>query len=113
MHEYDKSSKWLIQHHGDSILRMAGIVGIETWRPLQAEVVQPRQLPDGVIEALLQGQLEPSLFVHELATYPESRIAEQVLRDMTLVYYPGTEEAHTNPTRQRGECLRALAGASG
>ena len=65
---------------------MAGIVGIETWRPLQAEVVQPRQLPDGLIEALLQGQLEPSLFVLELATYPESRIAEQVLRDMTLVY---------------------------
>ena len=28
-------------------------------------------------------------------------------------YYPGTEEAHTNPTRQRGECLRALACASG
>ena len=25
-------------------------------------------------------------------------------------YYPGTEEAHTNPTCQRGECLRALAG---
>ncbi len=67
-------------------LRMAGIVGIETWRPLQAEVVQPRQLPDGLIEALLQGQLESSLFVLELATYPESRIAEQVLRDMTLVY---------------------------
>src|SRR5208337_219397 len=21
------------------------------------------------------------------------------------VYYPGTEEAYTNPTRQRGECL--------
>ena len=31
----------------------------------------------------------------------------------TATYYPGTEEAHTNPTRQRGECLRALAGASG
>ena len=31
----------------------------------------------------------------------------------SLGYYPGTEEAHTNPTRQRGECLRALAGASG
>jgi predicted transposase YdaD len=53
---------------------------------LQAEVVQPRQLPDGLIEALLQGQLEPSLFVLELATYPESRIAKQVVRDMTLVY---------------------------
>ena len=32
---------------------------------------------------------------------------------LLLDYYPGTEEAHTNPTRQRGECLRALAGASG
>jgi hypothetical protein len=86
MHEYDKSSKWLIQHHGDSILRMAGIVGIETWRPLQAEVVQPRQLPDGLIEVLLLGQRDPRLFVLALATYPESRIAEQVLRDLTLVY---------------------------
>jgi hypothetical protein len=25
MHEYDKTSKWLIQHHGDSILRLAGV----------------------------------------------------------------------------------------
>src|SRR5271165_777869 len=86
MHEYDKSSKWLIQHHGDSILRLAGVVGIEAWRPLQAEVVQPRQLPDGLIEAVLLGQPEPRLFVLELATYPESRVAEQVVRDMTLVY---------------------------
>ncbi len=36
MHEYDKSSKWLIQHHGDSILRLAGVRNIVVWRPLQA-----------------------------------------------------------------------------
>ncbi len=86
MFEYDKSSKWLIQHHGDSILRLAGIVGIETWRPLQAEVVQPRQLPDGLIEARLEGKPRADLFVLELATYPDARLDEQVLRDMTLVY---------------------------
>jgi hypothetical protein len=86
MHEYDKSSKWLIQHHGDSILRLAGVVGIESWRPLQAEVVQPRQLPDGLIEARLRGQPEADLFVLELATYPEARLHDQVVRDMTLVY---------------------------
>jgi hypothetical protein len=86
MFEYDKSSKWLIQHHGDSILRLAGIVGIETWRPLQAEVVQPRQLPDGLIEVRLEGKPKAELFVLELATYPEARLDEQVLRDMTLVY---------------------------
>jgi hypothetical protein len=86
MFEYDKSSKWLIQHHGDSILRLAGIVGIETWRPLQAEVVQPRQLPDGLIEARLEGKPRADLFVLELATYPDARLDEQVVRDMTLVY---------------------------
>src|SRR4029077_470947 len=56
------------------------------WRPLQAEVVQPRRLPDGLIEALRRGQSDPGLFVLELATYPEPRIAEQALRDMALVY---------------------------
>ena len=29
MQEYDKSSKWLIQHHGDSILRPAGVREID------------------------------------------------------------------------------------
>ena len=86
MQEYDKSSKWLIQHYGASILRLAGVHDIESWRPLQAEVVQPRQLPDGLIEALLRGRSKPDLFVLELATYPEARLVEQVLRDMTLVY---------------------------
>jgi hypothetical protein len=49
MHDYDKSSKWLIQHHGDSILRLAGVHDIESWRSVQAEQVQPRRLPDGLI----------------------------------------------------------------
>jgi hypothetical protein len=86
MQEYDKSSKWLIQHHGDSILRLGGLDDIAEWRPLQAEVVQPRRLPDGLIEARRRSQREPGLFVLELATYPEPRIAEQALRDMALVY---------------------------
>jgi hypothetical protein len=33
---YDRSSKWLIQHHGDSILRLAGLTGLVSWKPLQA-----------------------------------------------------------------------------
>src|SRR3954449_1423570 len=86
MQEYDKRSKWLIQHHGDSILRLAGLDDIAEWRPLQAEVVQPRRLPDGLIEARRRGQAGLDLFVLELATYPEPRIAEQALRDMALVY---------------------------
>ncbi len=86
MHDYDRSSKWLIQHHGDSILRLGGVRDIRSWHPLQAEIVQPRQLPDGLLEVLLTGQTNPSLFVIEIATYPELRILEQIARDMMLVY---------------------------
>ncbi len=49
-----------------------------------------------------------------LTMFDWSRPSTPVIGGGTIqVYYPGTEEAHTNPTRQRGECLRALAGASG
>ena len=37
MHEYDKSSKWLIQHHGDSILRLAGSAGIRRLGTMASE----------------------------------------------------------------------------
>ena len=37
---YDKSSKWLIQHHGDSMLRLAKIENIQSCRPAQAEVAR-------------------------------------------------------------------------
>ena len=86
MAEYDKSSKWLIQHHGDSILRLAQVRDIESWRALQAELVQPRQLPDGLLEARIRGQAEPHLFLVEVATYPERRLVEQVFGDAALAW---------------------------
>jgi hypothetical protein len=86
LHEYDKSSKWLIQHHGDSILRLGGIREIESWKPLQAEIVQSRRLPDGLIEVQYRGRAVPDPFVLEIATYPEARVAEQVVGDTALVY---------------------------
>jgi hypothetical protein len=73
-HEFDRGGKWLIQHHGDSILRLARVPEIFTWRPLQAEVVQPRQLPDGLLEVQFKGLADPDLFILELATYPEARL---------------------------------------
>ena len=57
MHDYDRSSKWLIQHPGVSILRLGGVTGVQSWRPLQAELVQPRQTPDGLLEVHLADQL--------------------------------------------------------
>ena len=83
---YDRSSKWLIQHHGDSMLRLANIAGIQAWRPAQAELVQPRQLPDGLLEVRLQGEKRDYVFLLEVATYPERRLGNQLTRDLMLVY---------------------------
>ena len=74
------------QHHGDSILRLAQVRDIESWRALQAELVQPRQLPDGLLEAQIRGHAEPNLFLVEVATYPERRLVEQVFGDAALAW---------------------------
>jgi hypothetical protein len=86
MHKYDKSSKWLFQHHGDSILRLAGVRDIGSWKPLQAELVQNRRLPDGLIEAWQRGQAEPHFFIVEISTYPEARLSAQIVDDAFLVH---------------------------
>ena len=101
---YDKSSKWLIQHHGDSMLRLAGIENLQAWRPAPAEVVQPRQLPDGLLEVRLQGESRDDLFVLEVATYPERRVGRQLTRDLLLVYLDRDElpEAVTLVLRPKG-----------
>jgi hypothetical protein len=84
MFEYDKSSKWLIQHHGDSILRMAGVRDIDSWTALQAELVQPRQLPDGVLSVRERGQPDRDIYILEIATYPDARVLSQAVRDAAL-----------------------------
>jgi hypothetical protein len=86
MGEYDRSSKWLIQHHGDSILKLAGVQDVASWRALQSEVVQPGQLPDGVIEVRHAASEEATWYVVEIATYPERRVQDQLLRDALLVF---------------------------
>jgi hypothetical protein len=102
---YDKSSKWLIQHHGDSMLRLARVEKIEAWRPVQAEVVQPRQLPDGLLEVRLRGEPRDDLFLLEVATYPERRVGKQLTGDLMLVYLDRGElpEAVTLVLRPKGK----------
>lgn len=86
MGAYDRSSKWLIQHHGDALLRIAGVKGIRSWRALQPEVVQPAQMPDGLLEAELENLTELRRYLIEIATYPEERAHEQLVRDALLTF---------------------------
>ena len=57
---------------------------IATWIPLQAELVLPRQLPDGVLSVLEHGQTTPDIYILEIATYPDARVPSQALRDAAI-----------------------------
>lgn len=81
----DRSSKWLIGHHGDAIVKMAGYWDIRRWRAVQPELVAPRRLPDGLLEVFFEGDSDPTLFLIEIETYPGNDVDEQVFDDVLLV----------------------------
>ncbi|MCI0701181.1 MAG: hypothetical protein L0241_08865 [Planctomycetia bacterium] len=81
----DRSGKWLLTHHGDSVLRLAGITGFSSWRALQTETVAPRRLPDGLIELRFRGESEPTLVLVEIETYPDADVDRQLLDDLMLI----------------------------
>ena len=86
MQEYDECGKYLIQHRGNSILRMGGVNDIARWAPRQAEPVQHRQLPDGVLEVWGPGQAKPDTFILEIATDPDARVPSQAVHDTAVIY---------------------------
>ncbi len=58
--EKDKGGKWLIEHHGDAILRMGGVTDLVRWQAGPAELVLPAKLPDGFLLAWRTGAIDPS-----------------------------------------------------
>ena len=53
----DKSAKWLIEHHGDAILRLGGVTDLVRWQAAPAELVLPTKLPDGLLFAWRAGAI--------------------------------------------------------
>jgi hypothetical protein len=85
-HMYDKAGKWLTQHQTLSVLHLAGVQNVISCRPRPPEMVQPGQLPDGLIEATLAGREQPVYYLIEFATKAERRLTRQLARDMMMVY---------------------------
>ena len=81
---YDKGSKYLVQQQARGILLLAGAKGVRSVRALPAELVQPRQIPDGLLEVFFEKRKEPNHVLVEVATYPEKRALKQALDDLTL-----------------------------
>ena len=75
----------MIQHHGNAILPWpAG--GGRHLGAAQAELVQSRRLPDGVLEVRTPGQAEPDIYILEIASYPDARVPSQVVCDVALSF---------------------------
>src|SRR6185312_6511419 len=86
MHWRDIAGKWLIGFHADALVRLAGIRRIASWKAVQAEPVEPRRLPDGLIEIDLRGRSDPILVALEISTYAYTRLAKQAADDALLIY---------------------------
>jgi hypothetical protein len=82
----DNSAQWMIEHHGDAILRLGNITGFSAWRAAQTTLAHPAERPDGLLEVTFPGRADPDLFVIEVATYPERRAELQAARDAALVW---------------------------
>ncbi len=82
----DKSGKWLLEHFGEQLLRVGGVEDVLVCRPAQAQLVLPEQTPDGLLDVWRRGRPDPEPVLVELATYPEQRVVEQVIRGMMLTY---------------------------
>src|SRR5215203_2296812 len=83
---YDGGSKWLLEHQGRGIALLGGLRDVISTRSLQPETVQPRQLPDGLLEVKQKGRKDPLLLLVEFCTYPETRNPQQLMDDIALVW---------------------------
>jgi predicted transposase YdaD len=86
MFKYDKCGKYMIQRHGNLILYLGGVEDVVSWAPRQAELVQSRRFPDGVLEVRIAGQAKPDIFIVEISTYPDARVPSQVVCDAALSF---------------------------
>jgi hypothetical protein len=82
---YDLSGKWLLEHHGRVVALLGGRRDVISCKSVQSEVVQPRQLPDGLLEVKLRGQRKPVLLLVEIGTYAEKRVVGQMMDGLRLV----------------------------
>jgi hypothetical protein len=81
----DRSAKWLLSHHGDSILRLAGMGGFTAWKHLPAELVAPRRTFDGLLQVQYPCEPEPRLVLIEIESFAGSDADRQVFDDLMLV----------------------------
>jgi hypothetical protein len=80
----DRSCSWLLDKHPGAVLFVAGERHLRTCRSVRNTLTAPKQIPDGLLEVEFLDSREPHDFLVEVATYPDSRILDQVIDDLCM-----------------------------
>lgn len=83
--EKDFASRWSIEHHADSLLKLVPLPAIESWRPGPTDKVIPRRIPDGLIHVKFRDHATEAPLVIEIETQPSADADRQILEDILLV----------------------------
>jgi len=83
--EKDFGSRWAIEHHADSLMKLAPLPAVESWRPTPTDTMIPRRIPDGLIDVKFRGHDEPTPLVFEIETQPSADADRQILEAILLV----------------------------
>lgn len=81
----DRSASWMIAHHGDSLVRLAGLTGFTKWQAVASRLSHPQTLPDGLLDLTFPARSQPVPVLVEVESYPDRETEEQVLRDVASV----------------------------
>jgi hypothetical protein len=81
----DRSANWIIDSHGDSLLRLAKITGFTSWQPTQTVLSFPKQMPDGLLDVTFPDRASPDPFLIEIESYPDAETLVQLRNDAAMV----------------------------
>ncbi len=80
----DKGTRWLIRNCTESLLHMLRGRRVLRWDAPEPSLLHLERTPDGLLQALFEGDTEPRPVLIEVTTYPKSDIARQCLEDLCL-----------------------------
>ena len=80
--QFDRSSKWLIGHYGESMIWLAGERrAMSRCQAVPAEVVYPAKLPDGLFEIEFAQSGKKKLHLMEVFVYPDRKALAQIVHN--------------------------------
>ncbi len=80
----DKGTRWLIRNCTGSLLHRLRGRRVLRWEAPKPGLLHLERTPDGLLQALFEGETEPRPVLVEVITYPKTDLARQCVEDVCL-----------------------------